>query len=308
MLKIRFCKKEVMQNPFHAAPAAQSVPASRRSATGPIHADYATTRRRSATGTARTARLRHLLLALAAPLLLTLLLPAAVQAKVPDEDDIIDRTMDSSSPWYYTSLMMRYNVGDSTLNDTDYHYLYYGYAHQEEYKPLETNPDLDKLLLLASGLDPDQPAVETLEAIVAAGEASLRRDPFSPKVLNLLAYAYGSLGNKVQEKAYFNRMNGILRTINQSGDGLSQKSPRHILMFDHALDVLTADGLTYGKSRIISRTVEFVPLTVPYTVEGKKRKGLYFDFGRVYWNKPEGYTYQRDRTWQFNNLKPRTYK
>ena len=29
---------------------------------------------------------------------------------------------------------------------------------------------------------------------------------------------------------------------------------------------------------------------------------------RVYWNKPEGYTYQRDRTWQFNNLKPRTYK
>ena len=47
---------------------------------------------------------------------------------------------------------------------------------------------------------------------------------------------------------------------------------------------------------------------VPYVVEGKKRKGFYFDFSRVYWNKPEGYTYQRDRTWQFNNLKPRTYK
>ena len=54
--------------------------------------------------------------------------------------------------------------------------------------------------------------------------------------------------------------------------------------------------------------MEFVPLTVPYVVEGKKRKGFYFDFGRVYWNKPEGYTYKRDRTWQFNNLKPRTYR
>lgn len=54
--------------------------------------------------------------------------------------------------------------------------------------------------------------------------------------------------------------------------------------------------------------MEFVPLTTPYTVEGKKRRGFYFDFGRVYWNKPEGYTYKRDRTWQFNNLKPRTYK
>ena len=73
-------------------------------------------------------------------------------------------------------------------------------------------------------------------------------------------------------------------------------------------DVLTVEGLSYGKARIISRTVEFVPLTTPYTVEGKKRRGFYFDFGRVYWNKPEGYTYKRDRTWQFNNLKPRTYK
>ena len=92
------------------------------------------------------------------------------------------------------------------------------------------------------------------------------------------------------------------------GDGFTEKTPRHVLMFDHALDVLAAEELSYGKARIISRTVEFVPLLVPYVVDGKKRKGFYFDFGRVYWNKPEGYTYKRDRTWQFNNLKPRTYK
>lgn len=245
---------------------------------------------------------------LPAVLFAALLLPAFAVGKVPDEDDIVARTFDASSPYYYTGLMMRYQAGDSTLTDTDYHYLYYGYAYQDEYKPLGTDPDLDRMLLLAAGLDPDRPAVETLEGIVAAGEASLRRDPFSPKVLNMMAYAYGALGNKTQEKAYFDRMNGVLRAILASGDGLTQKSPRHILMFDHALDALTAEGLSYGKSRIISRTVEFVPLTVPYLVEGKKRRGFYFDFGRIYWNKPEGYTYQRDRTWQFNNLKPRTYK
>ncbi|MDE5815710.1 MAG: DUF4919 domain-containing protein, partial [Alistipes sp.] len=81
-----------------------------------------------------------------------------------------------------------------------------------------------------------------------------------------------------------------------------------ILMFDHALDVLAAEGLAYDKSRVVSRTVEFVPLSAPYVVDGKKRKGFYFDFSRIYWNKPEGYTYKRDRTWQFNNLKPREYK
>ena len=134
--------------------------------------------------------------------------------------------------------------------------------------------------------------------MVSVGNDALKRDPFSPKILNLMSFAYGARGDKEQEKAWSDRMNGVIRTILGSGDGFTQKTPRHVLMFDHALDVLAAEGLSFGKARIVSRTV----------VEGKKRKGFYFDISRVYWNKPEGYTYQRDRTWQFNNLKPRTYK
>lgn len=237
-----------------------------------------------------------------------LLLASAASAKTPDEEDILDKTLDSGSPYYHTALMMRYNAGDATLTDEDYHYLYYGYAYQDEYKPLETNPYLDKVLLLAAAIDPERPNVETLEALISAGQDALAKDPFSPKLLNLMAFAYGALGDTAQERAYSDRTNGIIRTILASGDGLTQSSPRHILMFDHALDVLAAEGLPADKSRIVSRTVEFVPLVTPYVVEGKKRKGFYFDFGRVYWNKPEGYTYKRDRTWQFNNLKPRTYK
>ncbi|MDE5622822.1 MAG: DUF4919 domain-containing protein [Alistipes sp.] len=237
-----------------------------------------------------------------------LLLASAASAKTPDEEDILDKTLDSGSPYYHTALMMRYNAGDATLTDEDYHYLYYGYAYQDEYKPLETNPYLDKVLLLAAAIDPERPNVETLEALISAGQDALAKDPFSPKLLNLMAFAYGALGDTAQERAYSDRTNGIIRTILASGDGLTQSSPRHILMFDHALDVLAAEGLPADKSRIVSRTVEFVPLVTPYVVEGKKRKGFYFDFGRIYRNKPEGYTYKRDRTWQFNNLKPREYK
>lgn len=240
--------------------------------------------------------------------LLFIALPMLAAAKVPDEDQILDRIMDPESPFYYTALMLRYNAGDATLTDEDYHYLYYGYAYQEDYKPIATNPEMEKLIVLASGLDPDKPEKETLETMISLGKEALKHDPFSPKVLNLMSFAYGKSGNAVEEKAYANRMNGVMRAILDSGDGLTEKSPRHILMFSHALDVLAADGLTYGKARIISRTVEFVPLISPYTVDGKKRRGYYFDFSRVYRNKPDGYTYQRDRTWQFNNLKPRTYK
>ncbi len=241
-------------------------------------------------------------------LALFFVLPMLATAKAPDEEDILRRTLDTSSPYYYTSLLLRYNTGDATLTDEDYHYLYYGYAYQEAYKPLEVNPYMDRVLMLAAAVDPDAPDRETLEELLLAGRDALSKDPFSPKLLNLMAFAYGASGDKEQEKAYSDRMNGVIRAILASGSGLSQTSPRHILMFDHALDVLAAEGLAYGKSRVVSRTVEFVPLSAPYVVDGKKRKGFYFDFSRIYWNKPEGYTYKRDRTWQFNNLKPREYK
>ncbi len=241
-------------------------------------------------------------------LVLFALLPMLAAAKTPDEEDILKRTLNTASPYYYTSLLLRYNAGDATLTDEDYHYLYYGYAYQEAYKPLEVNPYMDRVLMLAAAIDPDAPDRETLEELLLVGRDALAKDPFSPKLLNLMAFAYGASGDKEQEKAYSDRMNGVIRAILASGSGLSQSSPRHILMFDHALDILAAEGLAYGKSRVVSRTVEFVPLSVPYVVDGKKRKGFYFDFSRIYWNKPEGYTYKRDRTWQFNNLKPREYK
>ena len=241
-------------------------------------------------------------------LLLLAMLPWAAFAQTPDEDRIIDRTMDSESPYYYPNLMLRYNAGDTTLTADDYHYLYYGYAYQDAYKPLDVNPDLDRTLLIASRIDTQQPARDDPEALIASADDALARDPFSPKLLNLMAFSYGALGDTIRERAYYDRMQKVIATIEASGDGLTQKNPQHILMFDHAVDVLTAAGLPAGKSRVVSRTVEYVPLVSPYTVDGRKVKGYYFDFSRIYRNKPEGYTFQRDRTWQFNNLKPRTYK
>ena len=40
-------------------------------------------------------------------LLLLAMLPWAAFAQTPDEDRIIDRTMDSESPYYYPNLMLR---------------------------------------------------------------------------------------------------------------------------------------------------------------------------------------------------------
>lgn len=230
------------------------------------------------------------------------------RAAVPVEDDILDQISLSSSENYYPNLMMRFEQGDTTLTAANYHYLYYGFAYQDIYKPLATNPHMDKFLLLASGLDIESPNADILRSVIATGIDALKSDPFNPKIWNMLAYAYGALGDTINEQAAYLRVENILATIKSSGSGVREKSPQHILMFDHALDLLASENLTYTKSMIISRTVEYIPLLAPRTVDGKKIRGFYFDYSRIYRNKPDSITFTRDRTWQFNNLKPREYK
>ncbi len=242
-------------------------------------------------------------------LFLLLLLPLSLLAKVPVEDDITDKINDPLSEFYYPNLYIKFNNGGEFTAE-EFHYLYYGFAYSELYKPLSTNDKIDRVLLLASGLDPQAPSESTLDEIVISANEALVHNPFSPTLWNLLAYAYGALGDKEREKMAFDRFNLILSTIDSSGDGLKEKSPKHIIMFDHALDLLTTEGIAHERAKVISRTVEYIPFIEAQRDggDGKKVKGLYFDFGRIYWNKPDNVTYKRDRTWQFNNLKPKEYK
>ncbi|MDE6861884.1 MAG: DUF4919 domain-containing protein [Alistipes sp.] len=246
-------------------------------------------------------------------LLLILITPLAMSAqqtdtqnlRIPDEEDIAMRTMDASSPYYYTNLMLKYRHGTAPLSAEEYYYLYYGYAYQTDYRPFANNAALDQMLAVMAGINPDQPQVGQLESLIEYGTEALEIDPFSPKVLNMMAYAYGALGDTQREQLYFNHLNGVLQTIESTGTGLKENLPWHVLLFSHAYDLLASKGYLYNEGRIISRTVQYVPLKEK-TYD--KKKGFYFDYSRVYRNKPDDVEIKRDRTWQFNNLKPRKYK
>lgn len=225
-------------------------------------------------------------------------------AQTPDNDDVYAKIADGGSPYFYPNLKMRYDQWVEPMTNVEMHYLYYGYAFQPEYKPLDNNPYLTRVMEIMARVALEEPAVNDLDELVVTAMQAYEKDPFSPQILNILAYAYGALGDKTREKAFYERLNGVLAVIGSSGDGLKERSAMHITMFSHALDYIASKGWTYGKSRVISRTVEYVP----FEVERNKIKGYYFDFSRIYWNKPENYTFKRERTWQFNNLKPREYK
>ena len=91
-------------------------------------------------------------------LILWLLLPLLSAAKVPVESDIKARIEDPASEQYYPNLRLRYEQADSTLTADDYHYLYYGYAYQPQYRPLETNPALDRFYETLARLNVNAPA------------------------------------------------------------------------------------------------------------------------------------------------------
>ncbi|MBR4046455.1 MAG: DUF4919 domain-containing protein [Alistipes sp.] len=236
-----------------------------------------------------------------------LLVPLSAQDRVvvPTEDEILSHTLDTSSPYYYTNLMLKYRSGTEQLTADEYYYLYYGYYFSDEYRPFVENKAFDALMEVMAGLDPQQPTIGQLEILVERGAEALEVDPFSPKVLNIMAYAYGALGDKEREVLYFNYLNGILGAIERSGTGLKEESAWHILMFSHAYDLLASKEYNYNEARIISRSVEFVPL------RGKSHdgiKGFYFDYSRIYSNKPDDVSFKKDRTWQINNLPPTEYK
>jgi hypothetical protein len=190
------------------------------------------------------------------------------------------------------------------LTDEQYHYLYYGYAYQAAYRPLNDNPGMTKVQNIMARIAIDTPSVTDIDQLIAAGTEAMEYDPFSPKLLNIMAYAYGTAGDKVREKIYSDHLQAVLRIIAASGTGLKEKEAMHIIFFSHGVDFIAAKGWNQLKGKIISREVEFIPFEAPKD----KVKGYYFDYSRVYWNKPDNYTFERERTWQFNNLKPRQYK
>ena len=131
--------------------------------------------------------MRQLFIALFALLLPTMLSAQEAEVRVPYDEDIIDKTMLSSSPYYYTNLMLKYREGQEPLSANEYYYLYYGYAYSEDYRPFVENKPLTEILDILSRVNPEQPTVGQMEAIIERGAEALEIDPFNPKVLNIMA-------------------------------------------------------------------------------------------------------------------------
>lgn len=241
---------------------------------------------------------RNILFLILVALLTLWAIPAEAQTlRVPDNEDILSRTIDIESPYYLDRLMAKYIAGEQALTDEEMYYLYYGYAYSESYKPLEPIAAEDRVLAVVEEVM-TEPTEERMRRLVDSAMEVMERDPFSPKNLNLLAFAYGSLGDTTNERRCFERLEGVIRTIESSGTGEKESSPMHVLRFEHAADVVYARGLNIKRREVVSHTCEYVFLTMK---DERGNMGFYFDFSRVYWvknNNPQ----REERSWSINNM------
>lgn len=223
---------------------------------------------------------------------------AAQKYLVPNEDDILARTLDVASPYYLDRLLGKYLTYDESLTDEEFYYLYYGFAYSELYRPLEPISAEDKVLSIVEKII-GEPTEERMLELISAAQEVMERDPFSPKNLNFLAYAYGSVGDHENERKCFERMEGVIRAIERSGSGKRESSPMHVLMFSHAADLIYARGLDIKAREVISRSCEYIFLTER---DEDGNLGFYFDFSRIYMVPTEYKAEPEKRGWTINNI------
>jgi hypothetical protein len=231
-------------------------------------------------------------------MLLDVVMSTVAQVRVPDDDDILARTIDQNSPWYYPELMMRYVVGDTTLTAEDYHYLYYGYAFDVNYRPLDNIPDNTEVLELLAGVGTEGATRSQAQMLLEAAKGVMLVDPFSPSNINVMTFAYGILGDTINERISADRFNKIISTIESSGTGLRENSPMHVLRHEHVNDLLLAKGVHIVNRTVRSTKVEYVQVQR----NGRNAKGYFFNFERIYWRRPEMIPEREKSNWMINGM------
>ena len=197
----------------------------------------------------------------------------------PDDEHILAMTLNPDSPYYYPQLMMRYRDGDTTLTETDYYYLYYGYALTDDYQPLLPIPEEQQVLEAFQHAYAD-PSAENTSELMRHAENVMQKDPFSLSNINFMIFASGISGDTINERINYDRLTKLAAAISRSGTGTTESSPIYILRFSHANDLLGTMGLDIVKRLVVSRTTEYVSVADP---DGhRSNKGYYFDYSRIY--------------------------
>ena len=193
----------------------------------------------------------------------------------PDYQKIKQQVNNEDSDFYYPRLFKRYQNNDTTLQHKHYRMLYYGYLFQPEYTPSQSSPYSDSLRAI---YEKDSLEKADFSKIIQFERQVLKKDPFSLRDLNTLAYAHAQKNEKVMTTRLDYKINLLIETILSSGDGLEEESAWHVTEPSHERDILNVLGFQpAGEESMRGEGFDYIRVKKnKYGIEG-----FYFNVGQI---------------------------
>lgn len=190
----------------------------------------------------------------------------------PDVKMIERNVKEPSSSYYYPRLMEKYKAAQSELTLEESRHLYFGYPSQPGYVPTDTSSYNN---LLAQTLSKSSFSEQDYSRILQYADALLQEDPFNLRALNAKMLVYAQQNNSEQYMKAARQRKAVQDAIISTGDGMSDKTPFHVIKVAHEYDMLPFLGYSFGGEDRILRNGR-----VNYLTLGENRFGI----ERVYFN------------------------
>jgi hypothetical protein len=192
-----------------------------------------------------------------------------------DLDDIKEETLDSTSDYYYPTLVKRVADVTDELTDSEYTYLYYGAAFQENYSPYT--------MFGVNGYVDDLLGEKKYKQALEVARAEWQKKPVHLLLLERILFCFHKLHEDDSVKAYQDIYSGLLGAITRSGDGKSMESAFVTISVFHEYTLLenlglksTGQVLMQGNSGPVDRLI--------LKKRGQKRKRGQKKIKEIYFN------------------------
>lgn len=187
----------------------------------------------------------------------------------PDFVAIKRSVQNPSSPYYYPTLMAKYNDGDSYLNNEEFRHLYYGYVFQPGYDPLKVS-SYESQISKYYGNNNIKP--KEFDGIIQMLQQSLAEFPFNLRHMNSLVAINQLKGDAVPTARASFQLQGITEAILSSGDGKKCETALYIISKNDELDLMRIFEHPVLEQGIVG-DCDYIKVNIDY----RNIKGYYFN-------------------------------
>jgi len=194
----------------------------------------------------------------------------------PDYKLIEKNTGDKRSPYYFTTLMSRYNKADSTMTTNERRHLYYGYSFQKQYSPYKVSDAQEEFTELLRTQQTDK---KTMEKLIKLSDKVLKDFPFSIRIKEYRIYAFKQLNRLKEANAEEIQAAMVIDAILSSGDGSTQEKSFHVINTSNEYEIIDILGFRFGgEQELIEAKYDYLNLDE----NSYNLKGFYFNVTRLF--------------------------